>query len=87
METVKLLVDQKDLENYISHVVEEAYARAKQDLEAKMADPLLTAERVAKMLDVDKSTLWRWSKRGYLVPIHIGSHIRYRKSDIEKLLQ
>ena len=41
---------------------------------------------VSKMLDVDKSTLWRWRKQGYLVPIEVGGKRRYRMSDVKKIL-
>ena len=37
-------------------------------------------------VDVDKSTLWRWAKAGYLIPIKIGTKTRYRRSDVQKLL-
>ncbi|KAA6334637.1 hypothetical protein EZS27_017059 [termite gut metagenome] len=43
-------------------------------------------EQVAKILDVAKTTLWRWSKQGYLVPIEIGGKRRYKMSDINKIL-
>jgi hypothetical protein len=45
-----------------------------------------SVERVAKILDVDKSTLWRWRKQNYLVPVEIGGKRRYRMSDIQKIL-
>lgn len=45
-----------------------------------------TIEQTAKMLSVDKTTLWRWNKDGYLTHISIGGLRRYRKSDIQKLL-
>ena len=44
-------------------------------------------QKVAEMLDVDLSTLHRWSKQGYLVPIEVGGKRRYKKSDIDKILQ
>jgi hypothetical protein len=43
-------------------------------------------DQVAKILDVDKSTLWRWRKQGYLTPIEVGGKRRYRMSDIKKIL-
>lgn len=45
-----------------------------------------SADQVAKILDVDKSTLWRWRKSGYLVPIEIGGKRRYKMSDVKKIL-
>jgi prophage antirepressor-like protein len=43
-------------------------------------------EQVSKILDVNKTTLWRWGKQGYLVPIEIGGKRRYKMSDINKIL-
>ena len=43
--------------------------------------------KVAEMLDVDKSTLWRWQKQGYLMPVEIGGKRRYRMSDIKRILE
>ncbi|MBP8999826.1 MAG: helix-turn-helix domain-containing protein [Bacteroidales bacterium] len=40
----------------------------------------------AEMLDIHVTTLYRWEKQNYLIPIRIGTKVRYRKSDIEKLL-
>ncbi|MDR2385542.1 MAG: helix-turn-helix domain-containing protein, partial [Tannerella sp.] len=44
-------------------------------------------DQVAKILDVDKSTLWRWRRNGYLIPIEIGGKRRYRMSDVKKILE
>lgn len=45
-----------------------------------------SSEQVAKILDVDKTTLWRWANRGVLVPIKIGGKNRYKMSDIKQIL-
>ena len=47
----------------------------------------LTAEETAGMLGVDKSTLWRWNKCGYLTNIKVGSKVRYRLTDVESLMK
>jgi hypothetical protein len=46
-----------------------------------------SADQVTKILDVDRSTLWRWGKQGYLVPIEVGGKRRYRMSDIKRILE
>ena len=46
-----------------------------------------SVEQVAKILDVDKSTLWRWRKQGYLIPIEVGGKRRYRMSDVKRILE
>lgn len=47
----------------------------------------LTAKETAEKLGVDVSTLWRWDKSGYLKKIKIGSKIRYRESDVLRLVE
>ncbi len=46
-----------------------------------------SVEKVAQILDVNKSTLWRWKKSGYLVPIEVVGKRRYRMSDVSKILE
>lgn len=47
----------------------------------------LTIHEVSNKLRVDTSTLWRWDKSGYLKKIKIGGKIRYRESDVLKLME
>ena len=44
-------------------------------------------EKVAEILDVNKTTLWRWAKQGYLVPLTIGGKRRYRMTDVKRILE
>ena len=55
-------------------------ARTKEQLEQIITDQSVetypSREKVAELLDVDLSTLWRWAKRGLLVPcIHLTKSI------------
>ena len=45
----------------------------------------LSADETATMLHVDKSTLWRWNKVGYLHKIKTGGKSLYKLSDINAL--
>jgi len=47
----------------------------------------LSPKQVCLMLDIDNSTLWRWRQNGYLLSIKVGGKIRYKLSEIEKILQ
>ncbi|RHL78277.1 DNA-binding protein [Parabacteroides distasonis] len=47
----------------------------------------LTAKETSDKLGVDVSTLWRWDKSGYLKKIKVGNAIRYRLSDVNKLME
>lgn len=50
------------------------------------AETYPSRQKVAEILDVDKTTLWRWAKRGLLVPVEIGGKRRYRMSDVRRML-
>ena len=69
---------------------EELIRRTRQELEQLITDAHTetypSAKRVSELLDVDKSTLWRWAKIGYLVPINVGGKRRYRMSDVNRIL-
>lgn len=61
--------------------------------EARQAAPVvkeeafLTAQETANKLGCAVSTLWRWNKNNYLRSIKVGSKVRYRESDIQKLME
>lgn len=69
---------------------EELIRRAKAELEQQITDTAAetypSVTKVAEILDVNKTTLWRWAKAGYLVPIEIGGKRRYKMSDIKRIL-
>lgn len=49
-------------------------------------EQLLTREETAKLLQVDLSTLWAWSKKGKLKSYGIGNRVFYKRSEIEAAL-
>ena len=46
----------------------------------------LTRQQVAKMFDVDLSTVHNWCKSGKLKPLGIGSRVYFLRTDIEASL-
>jgi hypothetical protein len=69
-------------------VVNYAISKTKSEFEAKQApEQYLTRKQTAEMLEVDLSTLWRWNKQNYLIPVEIGGVRRYRMSDVKKILE
>ena len=72
-------------------VVEYCVDKTRKDLEQLVTDQHTETypgvDAVAKMLDVDKSTLWRWRKQGYLTPVEIGGKRRYKMSDVKRILE
>ena len=75
-----MIVSLHDLEVAVQNVVDKLLEQRENKPET-----YLTAEETAKRLGVDRSTLWRWNKEGYLCSIKIGSKVRYKLSDVERL--
>lgn len=50
-------------------------------------EKLLTIKQVAELLGVTEPTLWRWNKEGILKKVKVGNKVRYRESDINKVLE
>lgn len=58
-----------------------------QQIRDEHSEEYMTIDAVAVLLKVDKSTLWRWNKTGYLERYDVGGQRRYKKSDVHKLLK
>ena len=83
---VTLAVSLNDLKQFFDCVLEEAKQELEQTVINGRAEAYLSPDKVCEMLDVDRSTLWRWNKRGYLSTIEVGGKRRYKLSDIKKIL-
>ena len=66
-------------------------ADTKRELEQMITDQNTetypSREKVREMLGVSDSTLWRWAKEGYLVPLNVGGKRRYKMSDVKQILK
>ena len=47
----------------------------------------ISANQVSNLLGVSKSTLWRWEKENYLVPVRVGNKLRYKESEVKQLME
>ncbi len=52
----------------------------------KKANEYLTRKEVAKMFNVDISTIHNWCKSGKLNPLGLGSRVYFLRADIESSL-
>ena len=53
----------------------------------KKSERYLTIAKAAEMLGVTKTTLWRWEKEVFLLPVRTGTKVRYRKRDIIRVME
>ena len=83
---IKLEVTGEDLLLFSNQLI----SRAKHELSTAIAEArkekYLTKEEVKKMCGVCDTTLWHWSKKNYLKPVKVGNKVRYRQSDIQRIL-
>lgn len=81
-----LSVSAADLKNFALVIIKETKEQMEATIRAETEERYLSPTETAKKLGVDRSTLWRWKKRRYLLPVYIGGKPRYKLSDINQLL-
>lgn len=69
-----------DLREFAESLIDNA-----KSLRPPKREEYLTRSEVISKLGVSATTLWNWSKTGYLVPIKQGRKVVYRESDIKRL--
>jgi len=47
-------------------------------------EKFLTTKQMAEKLQINRTTLWRWEKNGYLIPLKIGGVKRYSQDQLIK---
>ena len=76
-----------DLVEANNRLIDKVRADLEREVARKKDVEYLTREQVLAKLNVVPSTLWRWQKRGYLVPVNVGGQNRYRSTDIDRILE
>lgn len=65
-----------------------AIKEAKEEWKAvKKTETYVSPANASVQLHVDKSTLWRWAKTGYLVPVEVGGKRLYKQSELDQILR
>ena len=81
-----LQISAGDLCDFAHQLLQTAMEVSRLQSKKAVENDLLTIDEVVALLKVSKMTLWRWSKSGRLKKVDIGGVPRYRRSDIEILL-
>lgn len=76
-----------DLMDAFRFMVQETKLQLEQTISDEAAETYLSEDKVASMLNVSHTTLWRWSNEKYLVPIKVGRKNRYKKSEVQAILE
>lgn len=69
----------------------EEYVLKQQDKETNLFpnsdESYITKKEAMLGFGVSHTTLWKWQKSGYLVPVKVGKRVYYRRTDIESLIK
>lgn len=80
---VQIVVSAEDLRNYSEKLIEETLSKMSKPEEN---ESYIDVSEVINILKVERSTLWRWNKNGYLKSYKIGGKVRYKLSEVKGLL-
>ena len=85
-----VVIQSEDLQVLIKNAVREVLADAPQLQHPPDPEPtaeLMTRKEVSKLFGVSMPTLIAWSKENILPCLHFKRSVRYKKGDVERLLQ
>lgn len=68
-------------------LVAETKRELEQDIADSKAETYVSRAQAMQILGKGSTTLWRWKKLGYLVPVTVGAIDRYRMSDIRRIME
>ena len=83
---ISLTITLEDLRIYSNELIQSTKKELEAEVIAQQNESYLTRLETADFLKVDQATLWRWAKRGYLMPVEVGGKRMYRKSDLYRIL-
>jgi len=75
-----------DLRDWHREVIADTRRELEEIVLSDKAETYPTVKQVQEILNVNASTLWRWSQKKYLVPIEFGGGRRYKMSDVKAIL-
>ena len=84
---INLTITAGDLKNFAAQLISQTKEQLEQEISDSKCETYLSGEKVMEMMEISKTTLWRWKQRGYLVPVRVGGNDRYRLSDIQKIVE
>ncbi len=90
--SVNYTISREDLIDFAHELIEQARGLKEEEMTAATAaessknEEYYTRPEVMSILRRCDSTLTKWSRRGYLVPVLVGGKYLYKKADVMKIL-
>lgn len=83
---VSITIGANDLLLFANQLVRSTKEELESLILTKNKETHVTPDEASVQLHVDRSTLWRWAKSGYLTPVEVGGKRLYKQSDIDAIL-
>lgn len=83
---INITVKAEELMQFAEYIITKTRQEVTSTLKEDIPERHLTRAEVCKALNVTNMTLYNWNKSGYLQAIKIGKTVKYKKTDIDKLL-
>lgn len=83
---ISLTITLDDLRTFSNELIQSTKKELEAEVIAQQNESYLTRLETADFLKVNQASLWRWAKRGYLLPVEVGGKRMYRKSDLQRIL-
>ncbi len=84
---IKLEMSGGDLLEFSNDLINRAKTELSTEIAEARKEKYLTREEVKQICGVCDATLWHWNKKNYLKTIKVGSKVRYRMSDVKRILE
>ena len=84
---IKIEIYPKDLQEFANSIAEASIKSKELQDKKESIDKYLSADRVCMILDISRTTLWQWDRKGTTNPIRMGNLKRYKQSDIMEIGQ
>lgn len=83
-----IVIQESELKEFMEGLMEDVLERflSTQKVEQPKEEKLYNTQEACELLRCSKPTLHRWKQEGIIPHVRIGVNIRYRKSDLDKLI-
>ena len=88
IERVMYIASESDIQRIVTKAISDVMdGRFANEPKTEEMDKLLTSNEAVSFLRCSKPTLHRWKKEGIVPFVRIGTNIRYKESDLKKLIE
>ena len=75
-----------ELKSLLMEGVQQVVNQIREEFQPKTPTQYLTRKQVAKMLDINLTTLNNWTNRGALISYGIQGRVYYKRDEVEKAI-